>query len=413
MNNTSLENIDTRSDVSVWKNKNYVILLLTGIFITFGSKVYELAIPLIIYELTKSSVSMGLMSAIEFLPNMIFAVFIGAFIDYIHNKKAFITFTVLLQSLILFALFILMKTEYFALPYMYIFAFILMTLNYGYYNARFVIIKQTLPPSLYMKSTASFTFITMLVTVVSPALTGFILIFSDVKNSLIIVAITLLISTLLTLLLETYQEPTSTANKKNFLFSDIKFAWDEFKKIRVLWTLTWFVVFTNASYGMFNAMIIFFSKESLNLGSSEIGILLSSLGLGGVFGTMVLGRLRSWIGLGKTIGICIAITGITYVSLFIISNFYLLCTSLFLVGIFATAFSVCIHTYRQEVTPVDIIGRVVGITGSIFKLAMPLCIFGAGWMANLVSVEVVFLICGIGNLLLFLIFLFTPIWKEI
>ena len=47
------------SDSSIWKNRNFVILIFTGFLLSFGGRVYELALPLIIYELTESSVAMG------------------------------------------------------------------------------------------------------------------------------------------------------------------------------------------------------------------------------------------------------------------------------------------------------------------------------------------------------------------
>ncbi|HGA1024570.1 TPA: MFS transporter [Bacillus cereus] len=398
---------------SVWKNKNYVLLFLTAVFITFGAKIYELAIPLIVYELTHSSVSMGLMSAIEFLPNMILAVFIGAYIDRVQDKKRFMLFTIFMQAILLFALFTLMKSSYFELSYLYVIVFFLMTLNYGYYNVRFVIVKYTLPENLFMKATANFTFTTTLLTVLGPTLVGFILMFSDITNSLLIVGVTLLVSTFLTGMLNSVKHSSDNQNnnKTNSIFMDIKNAWSEFKKLRLLWVLTWFIVVTNATEGMFNAMIIFFAKENLHLNNSQVGFLLSFVGLGGIFGATVLQKMRTKLGLGKIVGMCISIMGIMYGLLFFVESFYVMCILLFFVGLFSIVFAICIHTYRQEVTPAEYIGRIVGITGSLFKLAMPICIFSAGWIASIVSVQTVFLLSGVVNIIVFLIFIMTPIWK--
>ena len=42
---------------SIWQHRNFVVLIFTGFLLSFGSRVYELALPLIIYELTQSSYS--------------------------------------------------------------------------------------------------------------------------------------------------------------------------------------------------------------------------------------------------------------------------------------------------------------------------------------------------------------------
>lgn len=396
----------------VWSNKNYVLLLVTSLLVTFGGKVYELSIPLIVYELTQSSVSMGLMSAIEFLPNLLLAFFIGAIIDKVQDKKAFMIGMILLQSLLLLSLYLFMNSGYFSITYLYLYAFALMTLNYGYYNIRFTIVKYILPESLFARSTANFTFITQCVTVLGPSIAGVILLLSDLKIGLLITGAALLLTTVISFFLDSTKESNPTAPmKEHSLFQDIKEAWSQFKKLKGLWTFTWFVVFTNASYGMFNAMLVYYAKTSLNLNSSMVGLLLSSLGLGGVLGSLLFSFMRKHLGIGKTAGVCILLTGFGYGSLTLMHNVAASCLSLFLIGLFATAFSICVHAYRQEITPSEYIGRIVGITGSLFKLAMPLFIFGSGWITDWFSVNTVYAAAGILNLLLFVFYFPSHLWK--
>ncbi len=71
---------------TVWKNKNFLILFFAGAILSLGNRVYELALPLILYELTHSSVAMSTMRAIEFLPNLFLAMFIGVLVDRANKK---------------------------------------------------------------------------------------------------------------------------------------------------------------------------------------------------------------------------------------------------------------------------------------------------------------------------------------
>ncbi|QQE75792.1 hypothetical protein KDJ56_07610 [Brevibacillus composti] len=67
--------------VSLRKSKPFLILLASALFLNIGNKVYEIVLPLIMYEITHhSSVAMTTMRTAELLPNLLFAVFIGVFV---------------------------------------------------------------------------------------------------------------------------------------------------------------------------------------------------------------------------------------------------------------------------------------------------------------------------------------------
>src|SRR5690349_920488 len=88
----------------IWQHRNFLTLIGTAFLVSFGGRVYELALPLIIYELSGSSVAMGTMRAVEFLPNLLFALFIGVFVDR-ADKKIWMLTAVALQTALLFALY--------------------------------------------------------------------------------------------------------------------------------------------------------------------------------------------------------------------------------------------------------------------------------------------------------------------
>src|SRR3989338_6377717 len=89
---------------SIWQHRNFVILVSTGFLLSLGARVYELALPLIIYELTQSSVAMGIMRAIQFLPIFLFGMIIGVFVDRADKKRWMLTM-VSAQTVLLFALY--------------------------------------------------------------------------------------------------------------------------------------------------------------------------------------------------------------------------------------------------------------------------------------------------------------------
>jgi hypothetical protein len=109
--------------------------------------------------------------------------------------------------------------------------------------------------------------------------------------------------------------------------------------------------------------------------------------------------------LGLTIGMPI----VAAIALFFAKNAVWMAVSLFISGMFGLIQSVCIWTFRQESTPAHLIGRVSGITGSMFKLGMPFAIFGSGFVAESLSPSVVFLCAAVLYAGILAVYRFLPL----
>ncbi|MDZ5471359.1 MFS transporter [Bacillus sp. 31A1R] len=400
------EILATHSQPSIWNNKNFLILLFSGTIIAVGSKVYELALPLFLYELTQSSVTMSTMRGIEFLPNLLFALIIGVIVDRV-NKKRWSLWMTALQALILAILYSLIELGIQPIFLFYLSGFLLMTCSYGYFNARFSMVKQVLPNELLTPANASFSFVTTFVGIMGPALTGMILMMSDIHQGFIFTSAAFLISFVSMMFLDHHEE---IDRKDTNLWEDLKEGWRELRKNRPLWFMTILVIFINSTTGMVDAVVIFFAKDDLQLSNSEVGLVLSCAGLGGLVGSGLVTRLRKNWSIGYLLGWSIPFTSLAFLLMFLSNNLYVLGFALFLEGVFLTIFSVCIWTFRQETTPVHLMGRISGITGSMFKLGMPFAIFSAGWVADWLEPSWLFLAASIFNILIFAFFVKSPLW---
>lgn len=394
---------------SIWQNKNFVILLTSGLLIGFGGRVYELALPLIIYELSQSSVAMGTMRAIEFLPNMLFAMVIGVFVDRVDKKKWMITM-VSLQMLVLFTLYFLTDQGFEQLELFYVAGFCLMLLQYAYGNAKTSSVKWALPKPMLTSANAKFTFVRTFMEIMGPAISGAILFLSSLYHGLLITASVYSVALLVLSFLK-LDEETPVKRKGNFI-EELKEGWFELRQNRPMWNLTWFVVFFNASGGVYEVMLIFFVKDELQWSTALVGGVLSCAGVGGIIGSMLAERVRNHLGIGKTIAVATIALSPTYAMIAIYQNIFMVGLSLFLFGLLTTIQSICIWSYRHETTPAPLIGRVSGITGSIFKLGMPLAIFGSGYITESAGATTVFLACGISQILIFAAFYFSPMMQE-
>ncbi|WP_108670270.1 MFS transporter [Peribacillus acanthi] len=396
-----------QESTSIWKNKNFIILFVSGAILALGSKVYELALPLILYDISQSSVAMSTMRGIEFLPNLLLALFIGVIVDRV-NKKRWSLWAIFLQAMVLGLLYMMLELGFHPLFLFYISGFLLMTCSYAFFNARFSIVKQVLPHEMLTSANASFSFIYTLIGIMGPAISGFILLLSNLHDGLLFTAVAFIIALFSLMFLEHNEEKiVKTTN----LLEDLTEGWKGLRSNRPLWLITIFVVFINSTTGMVDAMVIFFAKDSLHLDHLALGLVLSCAGVGGMVGSSLVAKLRKKFRMGHLLGVATLLTSLAFFFLYMANDPVLLGIGLFLEGLFGTITSICIWTYRQETTPTHMIGRISGITGSIFKLGMPFAIFAAGWLAQWFTPNLVFLVAMLLNIIIFMFYRKSSLWN--
>lgn len=393
---------------SVWHNRTFLVILLSTTVISFGSKVYELALPLIIYEMTHSPVYMTTMRAIEFLPNLLLAMFIGVLVDR-FDKKRWSQAMVFAQMLLLLLLFWLIERQTAQLYHFYIIGFLLMTCRYGFSNGRVSMIKQAVPKHLLTSANAKFSFSETLIEIMGPAISGFILLFASLHDGLLVTACAFFLALFAISLLE--KGVTDTVAPVGSFWTQFIDGWKELLHNRPLWMITILVIFLNSTSGMFDAMVVFFAKEHLRLDNSQLGLVLSATGLGGLIGSTLVDSIRRRLRTGRLLGATIFSLAVAYFLMYLADSIWMMCLSLFLIGLVGTMENICIWTFRQETTPSHLIGRISGITGSIFKLGMVFTIFGSGWISESAGTSYVFLGAAIANVVIFLVYRSLSLWN--
>jgi len=395
--------------LNLWWHPGFIILFLTGGIIAFGNKIYELALPLILYDLTHSAVKMSTMRAIEFLPNLLLAMFIGVLVDRV-NKKRWSLWAIGLQIIVLLGLYAVMAYGNPSIFIFYVCGFLLMLFGYAFNNARVGIVKHSLPAEMLTPANASFNFMATLVGIMGPVLTGLLLMLPKLYDALFLTAVLFAFAFVLLLFLRS-AEPAVPARQEGF-WRELREGWLEFRRNKILWQMTIAVIFLNATSGMAGTTIIFFAKDTLRLNNGELGFVLAAAGVGGLLGSLLISRLRRSYSVGVLVTIATLCVALSYLLMALSRSSMMLSFSLLLNGCFEMISTVCIWTFRQESTPHHLIGRISGITGSLFKLAMPITIISAGWLSELANPSIVFWLAAVGNLLIFIYCRFSSLWSK-
>jgi predicted MFS family arabinose efflux permease len=367
----------TAKPVSLWKSKTFGVLLASSLLLTIGNKIYEIVLPLIMYEITHSSVSMASMRTAELLPNLLFAAFIGVIVDRI-NKRKWVLSMIGAQAILLFSLVYLFKANNQTLSLYYLIGFLLMTFNYGYFNAQVSLTKLSVPTQHLTSANATFTFVETLVSVMGPALTGLVFLLADPSDGILITAVAYLLCFFLFAQLSV-QEVLPEKGKGHF-WLELQEGWEAFRSNRLMVVMTVFVIILNCSMTVVGTSVIYFAKDDLQLSSSLLAVILSVSGVGGLIGSMAAGWLRKRIGLGMIFALGAAANALGYLGLYVCTNLIILTVSLFIIGFAISMHNISVYTFRHEQTPARLMGRIGGITGTLFRIGMPVTMYLSGWM---------------------------------
>ncbi|GMQ49077.1 MFS transporter [Vibrio sp. 10N] len=374
---------------SIWKNRPFVILFSSAFFVALSGQIYNLALPLLVYDLTQSSQVMGVIRGVEFLPNLLLALFLGVWVDRIDKKRWSQT---MLIGQVMVVLCSYTAVEMMSNPLWVLFpcAFLMMAFNYGYHLARITMLKNALPPEAQNTATARMSVLNSVMETVGPILSGALLLLSAVHSVFLGVALMLLVAywqlNQLTL------NPTQVPPKTNTL-SALKQGWCAFVADRNMVLITLAVMVINTTGAVFWIQAIYYAKAELELNSVEVSYLVAASGLGGLIGAFSADKVRKKIGLGWLLIASIALESLGFVIPMIAPNVWTLAAAFLWVSAVGLYSSICIWSYRQEAFCEQYLGRVAGITGSLFKLLMPFGLAASGYLVAAWGSQFVFLLC--------------------
>ncbi|USD67568.1 MFS transporter [Vibrio sp. SCSIO 43136] len=387
------------SQGSIWKNKTFVTLFSSALFVSFASQIYTLALPLLVYELTQSSQWMGWMRAIEFLPNLLLALFIGVWVDR-SDKKRWSRAMLLGQAITVLCSYL--AVEYLAQPLWVLFpcAFLMMAFNYGYHNARLSMLKNALPQESQNTATARMSSLNSVMETVGPVLSGAIMLLATIHNVFVGVALLLILACWQ---LRSLELNTTARPKTQSTFAAIKDGWHALHQERNMWLITLAVMVINTTGAVFWIQAIFYAKAELGLNSVGVSYLIAASGIGGLIGAFSADKLRKKWGLGWLLIGSIGLEAVGFIIPLAASNLWALVTGFFWISAIGLYSNICIWSYRQEAFDEGVLGRVTGITGSLFKLLMPIGLASSGYLTEWLGVQTVFIAC-------FVIQMLTALW---
>jgi predicted MFS family arabinose efflux permease len=262
----------------------------------FGDQIALLAIPLLaVLTLDADAQQMGLLGAVEMIPNLLFAFAFGAWADRRASRRAILIGADLGRALVLFGIPLAAVFGVLTMPILYVAAFATGTLGTLFMVSEQTVFTSLVKPTEYVEANSLLIGSRSVAIASGKTLGGLLVAALSAPVAIAVDALTFLGSALFVRRVDVPEPPAAPPDSD--LAAGIRF-------IRRTPLLQASLLGT-ATFNLFNtafwALLVLFATREMGLGSGAIGIALGVGALGSILGSVWARRLNARIGLGKAL----------------------------------------------------------------------------------------------------------------
>jgi MFS family permease len=393
--------------------------LLTGDFGRFwlgqtisnlGSSFTLFALPLLVFKLTGSPLNLGVTTASEFVPYLLFGLFIGAWFDRVDRKRLMIA-TDLARAAVIAVIPLLAAVDQLSVGWVYVVAFCSSTLNIAFDAAEFAAIPSLVPSGDDLVTAngrvqASYS----AAQVAGPLLAGLLITVAPVQEVLLVDAASFLVSAgMLVLITTSFNAPTDTEGRRAIrqeVVEGLRYVLGH----PVLRNISAMMALINLVAATVYAQLVVFAKRQLDASDSRVALLYAAGSAGVVLLSLAAGPVRRRLSFSLAALGALALDGLLTVVLATTRWYWValvLWAAISGLGIF---FNINTVSLRQQIVPNHLLGRVISIAGVLAWSAIPVGALVGGWAVERTgSVALVYGVIGAVVALIALAFSFGPL----
>jgi len=396
-------------------------LILAGQSVTLlGDYVALLALPLFVLEATGSSLDLGLTTAFETLPTLLFGFAAGVALDRIALRRALVIAD-LGRAGVFGLLALAVAFDAASLWMVFLVAFVTGTLAVGFDSGFQAWLPSLLPDEALVGINSRLQFIRTAAWTLGPPLAAFLATgVGGFAAAFGLDAATFLVSAVLVLMLAE-QRPRPPAVHDPWWASfrvGIAYLWRQ-PRLR---SATLAAMAFNLTFAPMEALLVKLAVDRLDITGGLIGWFFAGHALLGAFGVVAAPVLARRLGLGRTFVVGLGFLGIGFFSLNLAATAIADLTpvastvaAVFPAGLSVAGVSfanVAFTTMRQQIPPPELLGRVTAASRTLSWALFPVGAVLGGALGEEFGVAVVYLGASAGLLAITLVLLVSPLWRD-
>ncbi|WP_185971051.1 MFS transporter [Alkalicoccobacillus porphyridii] len=393
---------------TIFQNRNLIFYFLGTILFKLGDKVYLIAIPWLVYDLTQSSSIMGSMFLFQTLPLIIISPIAGIMADRFPRKKIMI-YCAIIQGCLVLLIPILYRADMLAIPFIFLLGFLIASAGACFNVTNGTIIPQLFTKDQLMRVNSFFQFIDTSSVFFGSMIAGLLISTIGIYAVFIVIGCSyfpIIISLIMITLIHKMDQQTRTTSWQS-LKDGAMYLWN----LTILRSLTWLVLVVNIANGALVSMLVFFSRDELGMTSHELGWVYGGAAVAQIAGILLVNLINKRNNPLQLMVITLSISAFGIIGTALSWDWISLMIFIAIQSAPVIMFNVLNKTFRQQVVPSYILGRVNGMMMMIGLASLPLAGFLTGMMSEVVNIRWIFVTLGLVSL--YTIFRFRTLGTQI
>ena len=390
-----------------------------------GSAFTMFALPLIVFKLTGSALSLAFTAVVEYVPYILFGLVIGGWVDRFSPKGVMI-FAEVAQAVVISSIPLLAVVGALEVWWVYVAGFVSSTLWVLFNTAEFAALPGLVGPGQLMGANGSLQASYSAATLAGPLIAGVLVAFAPVYLVLALDAVSSLVSAAVlgtvtlsglgerSLLKKTVVQPDARLPQK----SRSEFIAEIHEGLRYVLsrpllrdTFLMMALINCVGFTTY-AQLVLFAKRQLGATDPQMGVLYAAGGAGMILLALAAGPLRRRFSFSRVALGAPALGGLTIVALSRVDSYWAALPLWGLVWGLVLLCDINSGTLVQEMVPARLLGRVRSVTSVISMSAVPLGVLAGGFAIRFTEVGIVYLAIGLMVLLISLAFIPTTVGRA-
>ena len=373
-----------------------------------GSSITLFALPLLVYKISGSALNLGISSAANMLPYLLFGLILGAWTDRIDRKRMMILMDIG-RAAVIATIPLMAFLGQLSVWWIYGVGFLHSTLTLCFDAGEFAAIPSLVERDDLVSANGRIQASYSAASILGPVLAGGLVAFVPLASLLLIDASSFLLSAF-SIALVTISFNARNEEPRKHIFHDVaeglRYVWGHpvLRNISLMMALVNFIASTHI------AQLVLFARERLQASDSQVGFLYTAGSVGVVAIALLAGPLRRRWPFSKVALGALLFYGLFILALSLTRWYWLALVFEALAQGCGILFNINTGSLRQSIVPSHLLGRVVSIASVIAWSAIPLGAFLGGLLISLThNVALVYAGIGVLVMLIPLCFAFTPL----
>jgi MFS family permease len=349
--------------------RDYYLLLVAAFMSAIGNRIYQLALPLLIYHITHKPLAVAATYALQYVPYALLSPFGGVAADRWDRRRLMVSADALSATVSL-ALGALLLVGIQSLWPIYAIAAVLAGVAPFYHPALQSMVPLLVRRADLTRATARLQGVESVIALAGPLVGGLVIVKLGIGAAITLNAASFAVAAAVVWFIRARQQPGTTTRGTVRVWGELSEALQYVRRDQQIWAATRLFAGINLAISLVQSNLIYYLAAA-HFNASEIGLVIGAQGVGSIAGAALAQPLAKLLAPGRLILAATLCIAASTAALIPARNLYVLTAVWSLHGAAVTVTAVTWFTLRLHLVPDRLLGRVVALTRLAAFAAIP------------------------------------------